>query len=492
MNEGVVLLANAVEELLRHVSSLRSTGVDIIIEIITKLASLGEGKCSESSSGEGVNTAMETDSNDKTNEGHDLVSVMDPNADGISGEQFVQLCIFHVMVLVHRTMENSETCRLFVEKGGIEILLKLLLRPSITQSSEGMPIALHSTLVFKGFTQHHSVPLARAFCFSLRDHLKRALGGFRSVAGSFLLAQQTTMDAESFSSLFVVEFLLFLAASKDNRWISTLLTEFGDSNKDVLEDIGRLQREVLWQVALLQGSELEKELESTESSNDVQKTNASTNESDDQRFSSFRQYLDPLLREGDIGRVTGGSRRTGSENYFSSRFSNRQQNPGNSSDLSVDGKTEDEKRRSYYSLCRDMMRSLSYHCNLLFMELGKAMLLASRRENNPAVLPSSVVSVATVVSSIMSDHLTFRGYVNPSESDVSISTKCRYLGKVVDFVDGVLTDRPESCNPIVVNCLYSCGVIQAILTTFEATSQLLLLSMECQHLLLPWRLMMQA
>ncbi|KAG0455256.1 hypothetical protein HPP92_024548 [Vanilla planifolia] len=290
MNEGVVLLANAVEELLRHVSSLRSTGVDIIIEIITKLASLGEGKCSESSSGEGANTAMETDSNDKTNEGHDLVSVMDPNADGISGEQFVQLCIFHVMVLVHRTMENSETCRLFVEKGGIEILLKLLLRPSITQSSEGMPIALHSTLVFKGFTQHHSVPLARAFCFSLRDHLKRAL-------------------------------------------------EFGDSNKDVLEDIGRLQREVLWQVALLQGSELEKELESTESSNDVQKTNASTNESDDQRFSSFRQYLDPLLRRRvsgwsvesqfsdlisiyrDIGRVTGGSRRTGSENYFSSRFS---------------------------------------------------------------------------------------------------------------------------------------------------------------------------
>ncbi|KAG6705129.1 hypothetical protein I3842_07G166000 [Carya illinoinensis] len=41
MNDAIVPLANAVEELLRHVSSLRSTGVDIIIEIVNKIASLG-------------------------------------------------------------------------------------------------------------------------------------------------------------------------------------------------------------------------------------------------------------------------------------------------------------------------------------------------------------------------------------------------------------------------------------------------------------------
>ncbi|KAL0361733.1 UNVERIFIED_CONTAM: E3 ubiquitin-protein ligase UPL1 [Sesamum radiatum] len=38
MNEGIVPLANAVEELLRHVSSLRGAGVDLIIEIINKTA----------------------------------------------------------------------------------------------------------------------------------------------------------------------------------------------------------------------------------------------------------------------------------------------------------------------------------------------------------------------------------------------------------------------------------------------------------------------
>ncbi|KAL7187333.1 hypothetical protein ACSBR1_037407 [Camellia fascicularis] len=217
MNEGIVPLANAVEELLRHVSSLRCTGVDLIIEIVNRIASVGDS-CIGSSGKVNGSTAMEMNSEDKENEApRCLVSATDSTAESITDEQFIQLCIFHVMVLVHRTMENAETCRLFVEKSGIEALLKLLLRPSIVQSSEGMSIALHSTMVFKGFTQHHSAPLARAFCSSLKDHLKKALNGFSVAPGSFLLDPRITPNSEIFSDLFLVEFLLFLAASKDNR-----------------------------------------------------------------------------------------------------------------------------------------------------------------------------------------------------------------------------------------------------------------------------------
>nr|KYP72309.1 E3 ubiquitin-protein ligase UPL1 [Cajanus cajan] len=123
MNEAIVPLANAVEELLRHVSSLRSTGVDIIIEIIHKIASFGDGNIAGPSvKAEG--TAMETDSEDKENEGNCcIVGTSYSDVEGISDEQFIQLCVFHLMVLVHRTMENAEACRLFVEKSGIEALL---------------------------------------------------------------------------------------------------------------------------------------------------------------------------------------------------------------------------------------------------------------------------------------------------------------------------------------------------------------------------------
>ncbi|KAL5225432.1 hypothetical protein ABZP36_012071 [Zizania latifolia] len=474
MNEGVVLLANAVEELLRHVQSLRSTGVDIIIEIINKLSSPREDKSNEPASSE-ERTEMETDV-----EGCDLVSAMDSSVDGTNDEQFSHLSIFHVMVLVHRTMENSETCRLFVEKGGLQALLTLLLRPSITRSSGGMPIALHSTMVFKGFTQHHSTPLAHAFCSSLKEHLKNALQELDTVANSCEVAK---LEKGVISSVFVVEFLLFLAASKDNRWMNALLTEFGDGSRDVLEDIGRVHREVLWQISLFEKKKVEPETSSS-LANDSQQE-AAVGDIDDNRYTSFRQYLDPLLRRRgsgwniesqvsdliniyrDIGRGAGDSQR-----YSSSGLPSEQGQPSSSSDASASTKSED-KKRSEHSSCCDMMRSLSYHINHLFMEIGKTMLLTSRRENSPVNLSTPAVSVANNIAFIVLEHLNFEGHTTSSEREIAVSTKCRYLGKVVEFIDGILLDRPESCNPIMLNSFYCHGAIQAILTTFEATSELL-------------------
>ncbi|XP_065881477.1 E3 ubiquitin-protein ligase UPL2-like [Euphorbia lathyris] len=493
MNEAIVPLANAVEELLRHVSSLRGTGVDIIIEIVDRIASFGDNSSAGSSEKVSADTEMEMDSEVKENDGHCcLVRGADAGAEGISKEQFIQLCIFHLMVLLHRTMENSETCRLFVEKSGIEALLKLLLRPSIVQSSEGMSIALHSTMVFKGFTQHHSAPLSRAFCQSLREHIKKALDGFDKISGSFLLDPRTTPDGAIFSSLFLVEFLLFLAASKDNRWVTALLTEFGNGSKDVLEDIGRVHREVLWQIALLEDAKLEVEDNTTSSTAELQQSEVNTNETEEQRFNSFRQFLDPLLRRRtsgwsiesqvfdllnlyhDLGRATGFPQRLSTDGP-SHRFGSIHQPPqSESSDAAgAASKKEFDKQRSYYTSCCDTVRSLSFHITHLFQELGKAMLLPSRRRDDTVnVSPSSKV-VAGTFASISLDHMNFGGYANPSGSEVSISAKCRYFGKVIDFIDGILLDRPDSCNPILLNCLYGHGVVQLVLTTFEATSQLL-------------------
>ncbi|MQL76681.1 hypothetical protein Taro_009068 [Colocasia esculenta] len=491
MNEGVVLLANAMEELLRHVSSLRSTGVDIIIEIIEKLALFGDHKCAGPSAKVDENTAMETDNEDRSDGGHDLVRSMDVNVDGIDDEQFIQMCIFHVMVLVHRVTENSETCRLFVEKKGIEALMKLLLRPNIAQSSEGMPIALHSTVVFKGFTQHHSAPLAHAFCSSLREHLAKALSGLSSASESSLLSPLSASDSSTFSPLFVVEFLLFLAASKDNRWISALLTEFGNGSRDVLENIGRLHREILWQIALLEDAKVGADIESSASTSESQGSRAVVEENEEHRLSSFRQYSDPLLRRRgsgwsiesqffdlismyrDISHASRIPRRLDMDGPSLRLLSGSQSHGSSPSDDTAVSTTEGEKQKSYYS-SREMMRSLAYHIGHLFLELGNAMLLSSRRGSDPVNVSASAKSVASMFASIILDHLNFEGRLSPlSKVDVSVSTKCRYLGKVIDFIDGILLDKPESCNPIMMNSFYVHGVVQAVLTTFEATSQLL-------------------
>ncbi|KAI9097596.1 hypothetical protein K1719_025367 [Acacia pycnantha] len=493
MNEAIVPLANAVEELLRHVSSLRSTGVDIIIEIIHKIASVGDGIGTGSSGKDNEDTAMETDSVDKENEGHCcLVKAADSAAEGMSDDQFLQLCIFHLMVLVHRMMENSETCRLFVEKSGIEALLNLLLRPAIAQSSDGMSIALHSTMVFKGFAQHHSAPLARAFCSSLREYLKKALAGFDASSGLLLLDPRMTPDNGIFSSLFLVEFLLFLAASKDNRWVTALLTEFGNGSKDVLEDIGQVHREVLWQIALLEDTKPDIEDNGACSSADSQQAEVDANETEEQRFNSFRQFLDPLLRRRtsgwgiesqffdlinlyrDLGRATGSHNISSSVGPSNLRLasSDHLHHSGSSDASGANSKNDNEKQRPYYTSCCDMVRSLSFHITHLFQELGKAMLLPSRRRDDMVTVSPAAKSVASTFASISLDHMNF-GRVSTSVGEASISIKCRYYGKVVGFMDSVLMEKPDSCNPVLLNCLYGHGVLRSVLTTFEATSQLL-------------------
>ncbi|XP_051123521.1 E3 ubiquitin-protein ligase UPL2-like isoform X2 [Andrographis paniculata] len=493
MNEGIVPLANAVEELLRHVSSLRSSGVDLIIEIINKTALLGETEFNAPLGKSDGNDAMDMDSAesaDKENAGGCSQGAMpDLSSPVISDEQCMQLCIFHVMVLVHRTMENSETCRLFVEKSGIEALVKLLLRPSITQSSEGMSIALHSTMVFKCFTQHHSTPLARAICSSLRHHLEETLTRISAVSVSCLLDPRVGPDPTIFSSLSLVEFLLFLAASKDSRWVTSLLAEFGNGSKDVLEDIGQIHREALWQIALLEETKAEIKDESSVNHNASRHSDLSLNDSEDPRLNSVRQFLDPLLRR----RTSGWS--------FESQFfdlinlyrdltrssslhqrqivdpssdlqleGNRETHQPGSSDLTESSTRRDESnQRSYRQSCCDMLRSLIIHITHLFQELGKAMVSPSRRRDDLLNVSPSSKSVASTFASIAMDHMNFAGQLNTSASEASVSSKSRYFGKVIEFIDEILLEKPDSCNPIILNCLYGRGVIQTVLTTFEAT-----------------------
>ncbi|XP_021743761.1 E3 ubiquitin-protein ligase UPL2-like [Chenopodium quinoa] len=492
MNEAIVPLANGVEELLRHVSSLRSTGVDIIIEIINKISSFGEGSSSGSSEKVNEGNSMEMDSGEKASGSESSSSIVTPDSagEGITDDQFINLSVFHVMVLIHRTMENSETCRLFVEKSGIDALLKLLLRPSIAQSSEGMAIALHSTMVFKGFTQHHSTPLARTFCSFLRDHLRKALTGFSLVGGSFLLDSKTKLDHGVFSSLFLVEFLLFLAAAKENRWISALLTEFGGDNKDVLEDIGRVHRECLWQLALLEDAKVDVQEGADSVSAPESQQVSSSGGTDEQRVTSFRQLLDPLFRRRmsgwsvesqffdlinlyrDLGRASGIQRST-SDGSNLRLGSSQQSRESGGSDTDSASRREEDKQKIYFSSCCDMVRSLVLHIMHLLQELGKSMMLPSRRREDAVNISPSSKAVVSTFSSICLEHMNFGGHMSPSGSEASVNSKCRYFGKVVDFIDGILMDRHDSCNPVLLNCLYGQGVIQSVLTTFEATSKLL-------------------
>src|SRR5882757_6600699 len=100
------------EELMHHVPSLRGPGVDVIIEILEKVASVGDMGL-EAKDKLDSHVPMDTDSEEKHNEG---VGTSGLSAGNMTNEIFLQLCISHAMVFVNQAMENSETCRIFVEK----------------------------------------------------------------------------------------------------------------------------------------------------------------------------------------------------------------------------------------------------------------------------------------------------------------------------------------------------------------------------------------
>ena len=122
---------------------LKGPCVDVIIAILEKVALVGnmglEAKDKLDSP-----IPMDIDSEKKHNEG---VGTSGLSVENMTNERFLQLCISHAMVFVHRAMQNPETCRIFVEKKGIEALMRFLTLSSIPLSSEGISVAVHMVAV---------------------------------------------------------------------------------------------------------------------------------------------------------------------------------------------------------------------------------------------------------------------------------------------------------------------------------------------------------
>ena len=90
---------------MRHVPSLRGPGVDVIIAILEKVASMGDTGLDAKDKLDGP-VPMDIDSEEKHNEG---VGTSGLSVENMANERFLQLCISHAMVFVHRAMENLET-----------------------------------------------------------------------------------------------------------------------------------------------------------------------------------------------------------------------------------------------------------------------------------------------------------------------------------------------------------------------------------------------
>ncbi|XP_052178127.1 E3 ubiquitin-protein ligase UPL1 isoform X2 [Diospyros lotus] len=500
-------LSGGLDELMRHASSLRGPGVEMMVEILNAIAKIGSGvEAAASSSTDSICCStpvpMETDAEERSldlsddkglckNEKSEQSSEATPDASLVNVESFLPDFVSNAARLLETVLQNADTCRIFVEKKGIEAVLQLFVLPLMPISvSVGQSISV----AFKNFSAQHSASLARAVCSFLREYLKSVNEILVTVGGTQIAQLESSKQMKVLRCLSSLEGILALSNSL-LKGTTTVVSELATADADVLKELGRVYKEVLWQISLCCDSKVDgKQNVELESENaDAGVSNAAGRESDEDGNIPVVRYMNPVsvrsssqphwgterdflsvVRSGEgfnrrsrhgLSRLRGG--RTGRHlealNIDSEILSNA---PETSS--------QEMKKKSPDVLVSETLDKLGSTMRSFFTALVRGFTSPNRRRTESGSLGSFSKSIGTALVKVFLDALSFSGYPTSSGIDVPLSVKCRYLGKVVDDMAALTFDtRRRTCYTAMVNNFYVNGTFKELLTTFEATSQLL-------------------
>ncbi|XP_057529454.1 E3 ubiquitin-protein ligase UPL1 [Amaranthus tricolor] len=498
-------LSSGLDELMRHATSLRGSGVDMLIEILNTILKLGSADEASTSSVESsacpAPVPMETDSDIQSlssldekdlpkieNSGQiDLLS----DATVVNLESYLPDCVSNTCRLLESILQNSDACRLFIEKRGIEAVLQMFTLPLLPVS---VSVGQSVSVAFKNFSAQHSASLAKAVCSFLRERLVATFEVLDEMQGTFLVNLEYAKQIKVLRCLSSLEGILSLTNCLLKG--SAIVSELGAGDADVLKDIGRVYRDVIWQISLSCDTKVEQkqnvELENVNA--DVSSSTATGRESDEDVNIPVVRYMNPVsnrsgsqppwagardflsvIRSGEglsrrnrhgLTRIRGG--RTGrhlDSFHMDSEVTANTHEPSSS---------QEHKKKSPDILASEILSKLSGTMRSFYTALIKGVSIPNRRRADSASMSSVAKNIGTVVAKNFLDVLSFSGYSSEAEHNMSLSVKCRYLGKVVHDMAALTYDnRRRICFTAMVNNFYVSGAFKELLTTFEATSQLL-------------------
>ncbi|OVA07229.1 Ubiquitin-associated domain/translation elongation factor EF-Ts [Macleaya cordata] len=498
-------LSTALDELMRHASSLRGPGVDMLIEILNTILKIGAGVQAPSSSDDSMSSStpvpMETDAEEKSlvlsedGEPSKMESSdqkTEASSDGLlmNAESFLPECISNAARLLETILQNADTCRLFIEKKGIEAVLQLFTLPLMPLSAS---VGQSLSVAFKNFSPQHSAALARAVCTFLRDHLKSTNELLISVNGTQLAELEASKHTKVFRCLSSLEGLLSLS-NLLLKGTTTMLSELGSADADLLKDLGKAYKEILWQISLCTDSRVNEKQDGQEAGTlDATISSATGRESDDDANVVFRymsavsgrngsqshwrgeQEFLSMVRSGEAIQRHG---RHGLTRMRGGRTGRQMEAPNidteGSANISQNSSVPDTKKKNADVNVLENLNKLAVTVRSFYMTLVKGFTAPNRRRVDSVSMSSSSKSLAAALSKIFHEALSFSGYSTSAGLEMSLSVKCRYLGKVVDDMVVLTFDRRRrACNTMLVNNFYVHGTFKELLTTFEATSQLL-------------------
>jgi hypothetical protein len=287
------------------------------------------------------------------------------------------------------------------------------------------------------------------------------------------------------------------------RSSNSMMTELSTGAAEVLNNVGTVHREVLWQIALIDDAKVEPKKEAEGSSNTPASVGVGTATREGEEVTEpypVVRYVNPVqIRNGPsshwgvepeflpVLHASDGPHRRNRRDHAANAEAltqiarlGRLARQADATPVDSEGvaslsesspATDVAKRKSPESMNYDMMTRLTAAARGLYVALGKAMLVPSRRRDDTVPLTLAAKTVAGSLAKLLRDNLSFSGH---GEGELTISVKCRYLGKVVEDILAVVFDsRRRTCNTVLLNNLYGHGAIKELLKTFAATSQLL-------------------
>ncbi|PKA67035.1 E3 ubiquitin-protein ligase UPL1 [Apostasia shenzhenica] len=491
-------LSNFLDELMRHASSLRISGVDMLVEILSTLAKIGSGSESSQSTdclATSNHAPMDTDSEkpllsiESGSSGQMIEALSDTI---VSVESFLPDCISNAARLLETVLQNADLCRLFIEKKGIEAVLKLFTLPSVPIS---VSIGQCVSVAFKNFSPQHSVALARTVCSFIREHLKLMNELLDSVYGPKLVEADSRKQMEKLKCMSTLEGLISLVNFL-LKGTTAMMSELGSSNADILIELGKVYREVLWQISLTSDLKVEEKNDADQDPGvgEASVSSSTTRDSDDDGSTAPAvRYINPAsIRNSSTSAwnaehsfvsyvPAAGARnahrhgRHGLSRIRGSRLSRHLDILHTDSEISAISSNcpvmPDIKKKNPDALVSEVLLKLAFTIHSFHATLVKG--LGTRRRTDSSSLSPTSKCLVTALAKVFHDALSYSGH-SISGFEMSLSVKCRYLGKVVEDMSALVLDgRRRACNTALVNSFYVNGTFKELLNTYEATSQLL-------------------
>ncbi|GMN62344.1 hypothetical protein TIFTF001_031415 [Ficus carica] len=500
-------LSSGLDELMRHASSLRGPGVEMLIEILNVISKIGSGvDVSQSSTDPSCSAPvpMETDGDERNLVGSDdkessKMETSEQTTESSSDSSLANIesilpdCVGNAARLLETILQNADTCRIFVEKKGIEAVLQLFTLPLMPLSAL---VGQSISVAFKNFSPQHSASLARAVCSFLREYLKSTNELLVSVGGTQLALVESAKQTKVLRCLSSLESILCLSNFL-LKGTTSVVAELGTADADVLKELGSTYREVVWQISLCNDLKSDEKGSADQEPENVEAppSNAPAGrESDDDANIPVVRYMNLVPVRNGSQPLWGGEReflsvfRSGEGLHRRTRHGLTRIRGGRtgrhlealhidseaSSSASEGSSSQDVKKKSPDVLVLEILNKLASTLRSFFTALVKGFTSPNRRRADSSSTTSASKTLGTALAKIFLEALSFSGHSTAAGIDSSLSVKCRYLGKVVDDMAALTFDsRRRTCYTSMVNNFYVHGTFKELLTTFEATSQLL-------------------